>query len=132
MSIRNGSANIVTVPEIFNSNTIHIFDAMALASREPVDSAAFIIITSSRNRRSYAHTSRRTGVDMCCFPSYTLDELLQHCERFGVSSDVVLERHMEIGPSIRYILANSSYYEESLSSTKATAKKVDLKQLNST
>ena len=131
MSILNGSANIVTVPELFKSNTIHIFDAMAVACREPVDSAAFLIVTSSRNKRSYAQTSRRNGVYMCCIPSYTLDELLQHCGLFEVSSDVVLERHLKIGPSIRYVLSNSSYYEECLSSTEAAAKKVDLIQLNS-
>ena len=131
MSILKESANIVTVPELFDINTIHIFDAMAVASREPVDSAAFLIVTSSRNRRSYAHTSRRSGVFMCCIPSYTLDELLQHCGLFGVPSDVVLERYMKIGPSIRYILSNSSKFEECLSSTEAMAKKVDTKQLYS-
>ena len=131
MSIINGSANIVTVPELYNSNTIHIFDARAVASRQPVDSAAFIIVTSFRNRRSYAHTCRRNGVYMCCIPSYTLDELLQHCGLFGVSSDVILERYMKIGPFIRYVLTNASYYEESLSSTEDVAKKVDLKQLYS-
>jgi hypothetical protein len=71
VSLLQGSATIANVPELNVETTIHLFDAKARSNREPAKTLAFLIVTSSRNYRSYAQTSRRTDIRMCCIPSYT-------------------------------------------------------------
>ena len=97
-------SNPVKIPELQDGNAIYIFDAKAQSQREPCSCAAFLIETSSRNRRSYEQTERRGGVWKYCIPSYTVEELISIRAHFNVTEEEVRRRCVLIGPSIRYVL----------------------------
>ena len=129
-----GSATIANVPELNVETTIHLFDAKALSNREPAKTLAFLIVTSSRNYRSYAQTSRRTDIRMCCIPRYTCTELLLYCHLFDVPQAVVVKRCEEIGPSIRYVLAigtEDAFYTQCKLKTETKARNITTDQLES-
>lgn len=101
------TATCLTVPELNRPETVHVFDGKAgTDSYEPAASNASLIVTTSRSSANFAQTARRSGLREYCIPSYDVDELLRHCEEFGVAPEDVLQRCAELGPSIRYILIN--------------------------
>ncbi len=104
LEIRSALALDMTAIDCLSSpETIFIFDAKAQEAREPPLTDAFLILTSSRNIRSYAQTMR-TNIKFYGIPSYSLTELLGICHYFGMAEDEVVRRCVEIGPSFRYIL----------------------------
>jgi hypothetical protein len=135
VSLLQGSATIANVPELNVETTIHLFDAKALSNREPAKTLAFLIVTSSRNYRSYAQTSRRVDtIKKCCIPSYTCIELLHYRQLFNVPEHVVVKRCEEIGPSIRYVLsigAEDASYQQCKLQTETKARSVTTDQLES-
>lgn len=124
----DGAATMASIPELGDSTTVHVFDAKAKAGREPVESSAFLVEFTSRNSQNYAQTARRPGMLKYCIPSYTRAELLRYCGLFGVPPEVVQQRCMEIGPSIRYVLVND--YEECKAHTEAVARRVTADQMD--
>jgi hypothetical protein len=55
--MKGGVANVISCPELNSHDTVHIFDAKAGATREPVETPAILIVTSSTNNDSYKQTS---------------------------------------------------------------------------
>jgi len=124
-----GPACAAVIPELYQPETIHIYDAKADSNGEPVESEAFLIEFSSRNMRNYAQTIRRVGLQHYCIPSYTTEELLDFSELFKVESEIVLQRCDQIGPSVRSILVDD--FEVCLNHTETTARKMSTAQIDS-
>ena len=121
-------ASQANVPELRDIGAVHIYDAKAKSRYEPAGSPAFLIEFTSRNSNNYAQTSRRHGMDRYCIPTYEVEELLHYCELFGVTSEEVLQRCAEIGPSMRYILVYD--FETSKAHTIAVAGRVKAEQMD--
>ncbi len=96
--------NEVVIRELANRDTIHLYDAKANSSKEPAIAFAFRIITSSRNSKNFEQNVRSGKMYKYCIPSYTVEELVEVCDQYGVSPEETRRRCDEIGPSIRHIL----------------------------
>jgi hypothetical protein len=65
---------------------VHIFDAKAGATREPVETPAILIVTSSTNDVSYKQTARRARTHpICVYPSTTTEEFYHYVSVFKIN-----------------------------------------------
>jgi hypothetical protein len=84
--MKGSVANIISCPELNSHDTVHIFDAKAGATREPVETPAILIVTSSTNDVSYKQTARRARIHpICVYPSTTTEEFYHYVSVFKIN-----------------------------------------------
>jgi hypothetical protein len=99
-------ASVATHPQLRSHATIFIFDAFTGSRHNaPPMTDAFKIVCASNNDQHY-----RAYVEagLCCMfavPSYGVSELLRVKQYFGVETDAILARCLEVGPSLRYVMS---------------------------
>eukprot|EP01036_Dinobryon_divergens_P023179 gene23179-31499_t len=96
-------------------------------SEEPAQSRAFLIVTSSRNTDNSRQTERR-HIHRCVIPSYTVDELKNYIDYFGIGLEELTTRCYQIGLSFRYVLTGN--YELTNENTEAKAQRVTAEQMD--
>jgi hypothetical protein len=111
-------ANVIDCPELLSAETVHIFDAKAGASREPIMTPAKLILTSSTNEESFKQTSRQAGTyPFCLYPSATSDEFYNCASIFGISQDQAQEVARVFGTgAIRNLRNKAQNIEHQISS----------------
>jgi hypothetical protein len=87
-----GTANEISCPDLRSRETVHIFDCRAgPETRQPVSSAAKLILFSSTNINSYKQTIRDQPLDPFVIPSTTEEEFFMYASRLGISHDRAAE-----------------------------------------
>jgi len=81
---KSAGINMVTIKELRESTTIHVYVVSAGSERNVAISFAFLLVFSTIDNERFAYVLRLPYAKMCCIPSYTVDELLRYCAHFNV------------------------------------------------
>lgn len=97
-----GPANEVTVPELENPATVHVFDSKSGAcGYEPSISVCRTIMFSSANASSYRQRERSFATVV--YPSPSLHEMLAAADVFGLNPADVQRKYVKFGGSMRWV-----------------------------